>query len=71
MKDNKEYVSWVDGETTHYYGFGNKIGQAELASTQMKSLKGDYYVLSSGVHILQILSAVRLPSAFLSVTSSA
>lgn len=63
-------MNWIEGETTHLYAFGDKVGQAEVEAKDAKSIKGDYYVMNSGLHNLMCLSAMRLPSAILSTSSS-
>ena len=49
---NQDSFVKVDGKITHMHGFGDMIGQSEIDSQFMKSLKGDVYILTTGLYNL-------------------
>lgn len=55
----------IPGVSTLLHGFGDRIGQVEIESIHGKSLKGDYYVVNSGKHILRFLSSLIYKSSIL------
>lgn len=69
VKKNSEMLQIADGRTYTMHGFGAKVGQCEIDSDELKSIKGDIYVLNSGMHILQILSALAIKAPVLQMSS--
>lgn len=60
----------IEGTTTDLFRFGDKVGQAEIDSKEIKSLRIDYCVLNEGKHNLDFLSTLVLKSAFLQRSSA-
>ena len=58
-------VCLVEGKMTTIHGFGDNIGQVEVDSNEMKCLKGDLYILSSGRHTLSALSNIFIKAPVL------
>ena len=59
----KARVTFIEGETQYLYGFGDHVGHAEIYSKDIKSCKGQKFVLTDGNHNLNILSSLVEKSA--------
>ena len=55
----------IYGRTYTYHSFGPAIGQCEIDSDSIKSIKGDLYILNSGIHVLQVMSALAIKTPIL------
>ena len=60
----------IEGTTTDLFRFGEKVGQAEIDSKEIKSLRVDFCVMNEGKHNLDFLSTLVLKSAFLQRSSA-
>ena len=59
IQNNCTNVTIIKGYTSFLHGFGKEIGQCEIESQQLKSLKADIYVMCNTKFVLPMLSYIR------------
>ena len=71
LSNEHEGMHYIEGVSRYMFGFGDRLGEVEFDSKDFKLIKGDYYVMCSGLNGLNMLGAAKYYAAIRSFRTAA